>query len=197
MTPSGSSQRPLRLQQKCLNTNDNQKPGETTLLSEQKLHQMWRVFVSRPKSRTRRVLLTYCSSQSWCRSRMMHLWRQNQKGQAWMVHFKHSQHLQIKLKQISCFGARFLFQDVTFSCFHTSAHRLSASAITSFFKHSAPHTFLQQTLSYDNVRKKKKETCTTHSSLSLPTKFFLSLLLYWNPTHTFKCHVSPQLVNHT
>lgn len=137
MTPSGSSQRPLRLQQKCLNINDNQKPGQTALLSERKLHQMWQVFVSRP-SQGHAMSSLYRSSKSWCRSRMMHLWRQKQKEvrPKWLnmwANFKHRQHLQMKLKWISCFGAFFLFQDVTFSFFHALARWLSASAITFFF----------------------------------------------------------------
>lgn len=50
----GSSQRPLRLQQKCLNTYDNEKQDQLSLPSdairnpsEQTLYQMWQVFVSR------------------------------------------------------------------------------------------------------------------------------------------------------
>lgn len=50
----GSSQRPLRLQQKCLNTYDNEKQDQLSLPSdairnpsEQTLDHMWQVFVSR------------------------------------------------------------------------------------------------------------------------------------------------------
>lgn len=51
--------------------------------------------------------------------------------------------------------------------------------------------------SYDNkLNQRSAQSCTTHSSFSLPTQSLLSLTLHFNSTQSSMCHISPQLVNH-